>query len=53
MTGFIPPSFVDAVRQITDMIRSGNENIYLISSLLYNQSWFIKFFNQKNYEYVA
>ena len=24
-----------------------------ISSLLYNQSWFIKFFNQKNYEYVA
>lgn len=36
MTGFIPPSFVDAVRQITDMIRSGNENIYLISSLLYN-----------------
>ena len=36
MTGFIPPSFVDVVRQITDMIRSGNENIYLISSLLYN-----------------
>ena len=36
MTGFIPTSFVDAVRQITDMIRSGNENIYLISSLLYN-----------------
>lgn len=36
MTGFIPPSLADAVQQITTMIRSGNENKYLISSLLYN-----------------
>lgn len=36
MTGFIPPSLADAVQQITTMIRSDNENKYLISSLLYN-----------------
>ena len=36
MTGFLPPSIADAVQQITTMIRSGNENKYLISSLLYN-----------------
>lgn len=36
MTGFIPPSLADAVQQITTMIRSGNENKYLISSLIYN-----------------
>lgn len=36
MTGFIPPSLADAVQQITTMIRSGDENKYLISSLLYN-----------------
>lgn len=36
MTGFIPPSLADTVQQITTMIRSGNENKYLISSLLYN-----------------
>ena len=36
MTGFIPPSLADAVQQITTMIQSGNENKYLISSLLYN-----------------
>ena len=36
MTGFIPPSLADAVQQITTMIRSSNENKYLISSLLYN-----------------
>lgn len=35
-TGFIPPSLETAVQQITTMIRSGNENKYLISSLLYN-----------------
>lgn len=36
MTGFIPPSLADAVQQITTMIQSGDENKYLISSLLYN-----------------
>ncbi len=36
LTGFIPPSLADTVQQITTMIRSGNENKYLISSLLYN-----------------
>ena len=36
MTGFIPPSLAAAVQQITAMIQSGNENKYLISSLLYS-----------------
>lgn len=36
MTGFIPPSLADAVQQITTMIQSGDENKYIISSLLYN-----------------
>ena len=36
MTGFIPPSLAGAVQQITTMIQSGDENKYLISSLLYN-----------------
>ena len=36
MKGFAPPSFADAVTQITAMIQSGNENKYLISSLIYN-----------------
>ncbi len=36
MTGFTPPSLAEAARQITAMIQSGNENRYLISSLIYN-----------------
>ncbi len=36
MPGFIPPSLESAVQRITTMIQSGNENKYLISSLLYN-----------------
>lgn len=36
MTGFIPPSLENAIQQTTAMIQSGNENKYLISSLLYN-----------------
>ena len=36
MKGFTPPSLADAVTKITAMIQSGNENKYLISSLLYN-----------------
>lgn len=36
MTDFIPPSLETAVQQTTAMIQSGNENKYLISSLLYN-----------------
>ena len=36
MTDFIPPSLASSVRQITAMIQSGNENKYLISSLLYS-----------------
>lgn len=36
MTGFTPPSLAEAARQITAMIQSGNENRYMISSLIYN-----------------
>lgn len=36
MTDFIPPSLENAIQQTTAMIQSGNENKYLISSLLYN-----------------
>ena len=36
MKGFTPPSLADAVTRITAMILSGNENKYLISSLIYN-----------------
>lgn len=36
MPDFIPPSLPSAVRQITTMIQSGDENKYLVSSLLYS-----------------
>lgn len=36
MPGFIPPSLATVSLQITTMIQSGNEDKYLISSLLYN-----------------
>lgn len=36
MTDFIPPSLENAIQKTTAMIQSGNENKYLISSLLYN-----------------
>lgn len=36
MPDFIPPSLPSSVRQITTMIQSGNENKYLVSSLLYS-----------------
>ncbi len=36
MTGFTPPSLAEAAQKITDMIQSGNENRYMISSLIYN-----------------
>lgn len=36
MPDFIPPSLPSAVRKITTMIQSGNENKYLVSSLLYS-----------------